>query len=301
MIRAVFAAAAFLALVPQALAQESCPLTLEGRWIDDASSNIKGKTNQVTGFMLRKQGDGYYLTTIYDYGIKAVPRGLFKATATEMTTQRVLGLDDLTMMFSGTVVGPLALNQLAAQKISIKRTYKLSADGQTVEISGDTIYASVQPNGMLADWQKQALAYKSLRAKFPKPCERQSRIAGWEAFKVKADAWRDAKDKPPLSDDVRQHGMLGLDAVNSKNIDSALDEFEAGIALDPLWANGHYNAAMAYAQMMDYEDAAWHMKAYLELTPATDKDYQANKDRLLLWEGKLKQQTAEPPQPVSAD
>lgn len=301
MIRTIVTAAALAVLIPQALAQTSCPLTLEGRWIDDPSSNIKGKTNQVTGLILRRQGEGYYLTTIYDYGARAVPRGFFKGTAGEVKVQRVLGLDDLTVMFSGTVVGPLALNQLAAQKISIKRTYKLSADGQTVEASGDTVSASVRPDGMLGNWQKQDIAYKSMRAAYPKPCAREAQTASWDAFKLKANAWRDAKDKPALSDEVRQHGMLGLDAVNGKNFDEALNEFESGLALDPLWPNGHYNAAMVYAQMMDYENAIYHMKAYLELTPADDKEFQANKDRLLLWQGKLKQQMSEPPQPVPQD
>lgn len=299
MLRVLLTASFCLLLVPQAMAQESCAPSLEGRWIDDPSSNIKGKTNQVTGFFLRRQGDGYFLTTIFDYGSRAVPRGVFRGSTNEVTVERVLGYDDLTTMFAGTVVGPLAVNALADQRVKIKRIYKLLPDGNTVEISGDTIYASVRPNGMLDNWQKQDLKYKSMRANYPKPCERDKRAAGWDAFKAKANAWRDAKDKPPLSDDVRQHSMLGLDAVNAKNIDTALDEFEAGLELDPLWTSGHYNAAMAYAQMMDYEDAAFHMKAYLELTPASDKDFQANKDRLLLWEGKLKQQLAQQPQPVS--
>jgi regulator of sirC expression with transglutaminase-like and TPR domain len=68
------------------------------------------------------------------------------------------------------------------------------------------------------------------------------------------------------------------------------------LSLEPLWPNGHYNAAMVYAQMGDYESAIYHMKADLELTPADDKEFQANRDRVLLWRGKLKQQPAEPMQ-----
>lgn len=286
------------ALVAPALAQGTCPLTLEGRWIDDAASNIKGKPNQATGFLLRRQGEGYYLTTIYDFGAKAVPRGYFKGGAAELKTKRVLGQDDLTIMFQGTVVGPLAVAEIAAQRPSIERTYTLGTDGNTIAITGETIAAQVNPNGTLHHTEHQDLAYRSFRAPWPKPCEAGAHAADWEAFKTKANAYRDAKDKPALSDEVRQFAVMGLDAVNAKNFDEALNQFESGLVLDPLWPNGHFNASMIYAQTGDYETAIYHMKAYLELTPASEKDYEANRDRVLLWQGKRKQQLAEPPQPA---
>jgi tetratricopeptide (TPR) repeat protein len=295
--RIALAAAACAALLAPAAAQTSCPLSLEGRWIDDAASNVKGIANQPTGFLLRRQGEGYYLTVIYDFGARAIPRGYFKSGPTELKTKRILGQDDLTMMFQGTVVGPLAISELAGQRPAIKRVYKLEAGGNTVTISGETVAASVNPNGTLNDWQHRDLEYKSFRAPWPKPCETAKRTAEWDAFKAKANAYRDAKNKPAFNDDVRQFGVMGLDAVNAKNFDEALNQFEGGLALDPLWPNGHFNAAMVYYQMGDYEDAINHMKAYLELTPASEKDYEANHDRVLLWQGKLKQQMAEPAQP----
>jgi tetratricopeptide (TPR) repeat protein len=299
--RVLLAAAAAFVLVPSALAQDACPLTLEGRWIDEASSNIKGRPNQVTGFLLRRQGEGYYVTTIYDFGAKAVPRGYFRGGAAEMTYRSVLGQDDLTMMFQGTVVGPVAVAEIAARRPKIERSYKLTDGGNTIEINGETLAAEVNPNGTLHRSEHISLEYKSHRAPWPKPCEAAKRTAGWDAFKAKANAFRDAKDKPALSDEVRQYGMLGVDAVNTKNFDAALNEFESGLALEPLWPNGHYNAAMVYAQTGDYESAVYHMKAYLELTPADDKEFQANRDRILLWQGKLKQQMAEPMQAVAED
>lgn len=301
MIRALLAAAAFAPLLPRAFAQESCPLTLEGRWIDDESSNIKGKQNQVTGFILRRQGDGYYLTTIYDNGARGVPRGLYKGGPTELVTGRVLGLDDLMTMFSGTVVGPIAVNQLASHRPTIRRIYKLSPNGNSITVGGDTISAWTYPNGTLDNFKHEDLEYNSIRAAWPKPCEAARRAAGWDAFKAQANAFRDAKDKPVLSDQVRQFGVLGVDSVNGRNFDEALDQFEAGLALNPLWPNGHYNAAMLYAQMMDYENAIYHVKAYLELCPPDDKELQANRDRLLLWQGKLQRQMAELPQAVAED
>lgn len=281
-----------LALAAPAFAQ--CAPSLEGRWLDEPSSIVKGKPNQVTGFILRRQGDGYYLVTLYDRGASAVARGPFKGDATVLKTKRVLGYDDLTTMFAGTVVGPLAVGALANQHIAIRRTYTLSADGNSVAVDGDTVYASVRPNGMLDNYDLQSLSYKSLRAPFPKPCVREAHDAGWADFKAKANAYRDLKNKPATADEVRQDGMLALDAIANKDFDTALTEFEAALAIDPMWASGHYNAAKVYAQELDFEDAAWHMRAYLELTPASDKDYQSSRDLLLLWQGKLKQQQAEP-------
>jgi tetratricopeptide (TPR) repeat protein len=299
--RVLLATAIAFALIPSALAQDTCPLTLEGRWIDDASSNIKGRPNQVTGFLLRRQSEGYYITTIYDFGAKAVPRGYYRGGAAEMNYRSVLGQDDLTLMFQGTVVGPVAVAEIAARRPKIDRNYKLTNGGNTIEISGETLVAEVNPNGTLHRTEHISLAYKSQRAPWPKPCEAAKRAAGWDAFKAKANAFRDAKDKPALSDEVRQYGMLGVDAVNAKNFDDALNQFESGLALEPLWPNGHYNAAMVYAQTGDYENAVYHMKAYLELIPADDKEFQANRDRILLWQGKLKQQMAEPMQVVAED
>lgn len=289
----ILALASFATATP-AFAQ--CAPGLEGRWLDEASSIVKGKPSQVTGFILRRQDDGFYLVTLYDRGASAVARGPFQGGATVLKTKRVLGYDDLTAMFAGTVVGPLAIGALANQHIAITRTYRLSEDANTVAIDGDTVYASVRPNGMLDNYELQPLSYKSLRAPYPKPCARESHEAGWAEFKARANAYRDLKDKPATADDVRQDGMLALDAISNKDFDTALNQFEAALAIDPMWASGHYNAAKVYAQELDYENAAWHMRAYLELTPPDDKDYQSSRDLLLLWQGKLKQQQAEAPQ-----
>jgi tetratricopeptide (TPR) repeat protein len=293
MIRVPFVLTVLLACLAPALADGSCPPSLAGRWIDDPSSNIKGRPNQVTGFLLRRQGEGYYLTTIFDFGARAVPRGYYRASTTELHYRMVLGQDDLMAMFQGTVIGPTAVAEIAARRPKIERNYQLS-DANTVQVSGETIAAELQPNGMLHHIEHTDIAYASRRAPWPQPCEAERRAAGWDAFKTAANGFRDAKDKPALTDEVRQYGMLGVDAVNNKNFDDALNQFESGLALNALWPNGHFNAAMVYAQMGDYENAIYHMQAYLELTPADDKEFQANKDRLLLWQGKLKRQIAEP-------
>jgi len=121
------------------------------------------------------------------------------------------------------------------------------------------------------------------------PCEQARQAAFWNDFHEKATAWRALSTKPPISDEVRQHRLLAEDAFKEKQFGTAIDEYEAGLVADPVWPQGHFNAALLYGEQKDYEDAIWHMRAYLELVPDAS-DAQAARDQLLLWQGKLKQQ-----------
>jgi tetratricopeptide (TPR) repeat protein len=127
----------------------------------------------------------------------------------------------------------------------------------------------------------------------PPPCylarDEQARI--WAEFQKRAVAWRALPAKPPISDDVKQHRLLAEDAYQQKQFDTAAAEYEAGLEIDPLWAQGHFNAAVIYGELKDYDDAVWHMRCYLELVPDAP-DAQESRDQMLLWQGKAKQQVA---------
>ncbi len=110
-------------------------------------------------------------------------------------------------------------------------------------------------------------------------------------FQPKAAAWRALPAKPAISDDVKQHRLLAEDAYQQKQFDTAAAEYEAGLEIDPLWAQGHFNAAVIYGELKDYDDAIWHMRCYLELLPNAP-DAQEARDQMLLWQGKAKQQAA---------
>ena len=119
--------------------------------------------------------------------------------------------------------------------------------------------------------------------------DEQTRI--WADFQQKAAAWRALPAKPPISDDVKQHRLLAEDAFNQKQFETAAAEYEAGLEIDPLWAQGHFNAAVIYGELKNYDDAVWHMRCYLELLPNAP-DAQDARDQMLLWQGKAKQQSA---------
>jgi tetratricopeptide (TPR) repeat protein len=119
--------------------------------------------------------------------------------------------------------------------------------------------------------------------------DEQARI--WAEFQKRAAAWRALPAKPPISDDVKRNRLLAEDAYQQKQFDTAAAEYEAGLEIDPLWAQGHFNAALIYGELKDYDDAVWHMRCYLELLPNAP-DAQEARDQMLLWQGKAKQQTA---------
>jgi len=120
-----------------------------------------------------------------------------------------------------------------------------------------------------------------------------AREVAWRNFQPKAAAWQLLTVKPPIPDKVRQRRLLAEDAFNEKRFETAAAEYEAGLEIDPLWPAGHFNAALIYAELKKYGDAAWHMRCYLELVPNAP-DAQEARDHMLLWQGKAEEQETAP-------
>jgi tetratricopeptide (TPR) repeat protein len=124
----------------------------------------------------------------------------------------------------------------------------------------------------------------------PPPCftgkDEQARI--WVEFQKRAAAWRALPSKPPISDEVNKHWLLAEDELKEKHFDAALTEYEAALEIDPLWPVGQFNAAMLNGELKNYDDAVWHMRCYLELTPNAS-DAQSAHDQMLLWQAKAEQ------------
>ena len=111
--------------------------------------------------------------------------------------------------------------------------------------------------------------------------------AVWSNFPQKASAWRALSVRPPLADEVRKHRILAEKAISERDISGALEHFEAGLAINPVWPEGHFNAAMLNAELSFYNAAIQHMQAYLELIPGAP-DAQAARDQIFIWEDALK-------------
>ena len=109
------------------------------------------------------------------------------------------------------------------------------------------------------------------------------------SFPVKAAAWRALPAKPPLSDAVRMHELAAEDAFKQKNFDKAIEEYEAGLDIEPMWPDVQYNVALLYGETQQYELAAYHMVFYQHLRPDAP-DAKAVHDQVLLWQEKASQQ-----------
>jgi hypothetical protein len=155
--------------------------------------------------------------------------------------------------------------------------YCLAAGGDYV--SADFMWASD------ADAQAVADAMNFLRA---------YARGDWQAsespspdFSQKASVWRALTPRPPLPEEVRQHRLIAENAVRQKDFDTAVDEYEAGLAAYPVWPEGHFNAALLSAEMGYYPEAIGHMRCYVELVPAA-ADAQAARDQIVIWQAQRK-------------
>lgn len=117
---------------------------------------------------------------------------------------------------------------------------------------------------------------------------KEQQDAEWRIFQQKAAAWRALSPRPPLAEGARQQRVLAENSVHEKNLDAAIEHYEDGLDIDPLWPEGHFNAALLYAEQNQYSDAIAHMRAYLELVPNAS-DAEAARDQILIWQDKLKQ------------
>lgn len=107
--------------------------------------------------------------------------------------------------------------------------------------------------------------------------------AEFAAFQVAAGNWLAANPRPAMSDEARTYKLLAEDAVSRKDLAAARDAYAKGLAIEPMWADGQYNAGVLAAEAEEYEQAANHMRRYLVLNPDA-KDAVTAKDKLLVWQ-----------------
>lgn len=106
-------------------------------------------------------------------------------------------------------------------------------------------------------------------------------------FKEKAKSWAQQFPKPVLGEEVHKFRVLADDALEEKQFEKAAVYYEQGLAADPMWPVGQYNAAMIYAELKNYTMAISHMERYLALKPDA-KDARECQDRIYVWQEKAK-------------
>jgi hypothetical protein len=107
-----------------------------------------------------------------------------------------------------------------------------------------------------------------------------------QEFNRKAAEWRAAPIKTPLPEDARRHKVLAENAIQEKDSEKAIDEYEAGLDVFPTWPEGQFNVALLCGEGGDYEEAIEHMEDYLKLVPDA-ADAQAARDKIVVWQDKL--------------
>src|SRR5208337_72988 len=108
------------------------------------------------------------------------------------------------------------------------------------------------------------------------------------AFANGAKRYREMRVKPALPEDVQRCRVMAEDAYKNKDFEKALKYYREGLAIEPLWPNGQFNAAYLAAELHQYDWAALYMKHYLELVPDA-KDANAAREKMYLWEGKAQE------------
>jgi tetratricopeptide (TPR) repeat protein len=108
------------------------------------------------------------------------------------------------------------------------------------------------------------------------------------AFANEAKRYRDMPVKPELPEDVQRCRVVAEDAFKNKDFEKAVMYYEKGLAIEPLWPQGHFNAAMLDGELNRYATAALHMKRYLLLVPDA-KNAKAAREKMYLWEEKAKE------------
>jgi hypothetical protein len=110
------------------------------------------------------------------------------------------------------------------------------------------------------------------------------RFAG---FQEEARTWRALPVKPAVPEGVRRFQLLAEDAIKNKNFEEAVDYYEQGLDVSPLWPEGQFNAALLYGEMEIYGQAVIRMKRYVELRPDAP-DAQAARDQIVIWQAKAR-------------
>jgi tetratricopeptide (TPR) repeat protein len=109
------------------------------------------------------------------------------------------------------------------------------------------------------------------------------------AFANEAKRYREMPVKPALPEEVQRCRVVAEDAFKNKDFEKAVMYYEKGLAIEPLWPQGQYNAAMLAGELQSYNWAALHMKRYLELVPDA-ANAKAAREKMYLWEEKAKEE-----------
>lgn len=131
-----------------------------------------------------------------------------------------------------------------------------------------------------AEAQRLVQAYDSLVAR------NLGAAQGQAEFAEAAARWKAMKPRPRLSEQAERHRVLAEAAFRDKDLDTALEHYEAALETDPTWPNGNFNLALLLGEAGYYANAKQYMERYLLLVPDA-RDAKAAREKIMVWEDKL--------------
>lgn len=103
------------------------------------------------------------------------------------------------------------------------------------------------------------------------------------AFEIIAEQYRKADPKPELSESARKYIIQAITLTKDNNYLEAIKLYQQAIGIEQTIPESHFNLALAYGKVEDYDYAIIEMKKYLMLVPEA-KDARAAKDKIYEWE-----------------
>lgn len=92
--------------------------------------------------------------------------------------------------------------------------------------------------------------------------------------------------KPELPENARKFKVQAEGAVRDKDFAEALYLFGQALKISPWWPEGHYNRALVFGELKEYDTAIIEMKRYIALVPNAPKA-RAAQDKIYDWERKV--------------
>lgn len=109
-------------------------------------------------------------------------------------------------------------------------------------------------------------------------------------FTAEARQWREKPEsRSPAPAGWERHRVLAESSYRERDLMGALQHYEAGLRIRPMWPEGWFNAALLYEVLGEYEYASNRMRRYLALVPNAP-DARAARDKLIVWEEKIRGQ-----------
>jgi tetratricopeptide (TPR) repeat protein len=103
------------------------------------------------------------------------------------------------------------------------------------------------------------------------------------AFNRALQSYRNAPNKPEFTEDVRRFKVQAETAVREKRFGDAVEFYQSALNIAPWWPEGHFNSALLFGEIGDYETAVDEMKRYLQLVPDAS-NARAAQDKIYEWE-----------------